>query len=680
MEAKRISKGIIIVMMGLFFLIITSPVYAIQRMGYILDEEGKKIPSPLSYTFHKAIDGADYKCGSFADPRDIFIDKKGNLFVADTGNDRILKFDRFGNFIRAFGSEEKFNEPNGVFVDEEGNLYVADTGNSRILKFDADGHLLKEYKKPTSPLFGGGYFIPVKLAVDAREYLYVLDRGTMQGLILLDGEGSFRGFFASVRLGFSLTRLLFQLFATKEQKEDARTRRNPRSYYSIDIDDSGFIYAVLRYLDKDQIKKISPVGINVYPIKRFYGEIQVEEWRRVLPQFVDVAVDELGIISVLDASSGKVYQYDQEGNLLVILGGWGEQKDISEYRISIATDKGGALYVLDNTKAIIEVFHPTKLTQLIHQAAKLHFEGKYYEAENIWREVARKNSNFALAHTGLGKALLKHGHYLEAMEEFKYAKDKGGFSKTFKEYRHVWLRKHFGWVALWVLLGIGTLVLLSKLIPKLLNKYGEKTGSFLKTFGSLFKILINPQETLDEVKKANLFSALLFVLLYFSISYLSLLLTSFHFSTFDPERTSFFMESLKFFLPWITWVFASYGVSIIFDGEGTFSSIYISSALCLSPYIIFSVPLSLLSRILVLEQQGYYNFLKYLIYAWIMFLFFFQVKVVHKFSAKKALGVSLLNIAGIGILWVGVVLIYALTYQIFDFVNQIVLEISILGY
>jgi len=80
------------------------------------------------------------------------------------------------------------------------------------------------------------------------------------------------------------------------------------------------------------------------------------------------------------------------------------------------------------------------------------------------------------------------------------------------------------------------------------------------------------------------------------------------------------------------------------------------------------------------QQQGYYNFLKYLIYAWVIFLFFFQVKAVHKFSTKKALGVSLLNVAGVGILWAGVVLIYVLTYQIFDFINQLVLEVSILDY
>ncbi len=670
-----------IVMMGLFFLlVITDPLYAVQKMGYILDQEGKKIPSPLSYTLYKTIDGADYECGSFALPRDIFIDKKENLFVADTGNNRVLKFDRFGNFVRAFGSAEKLNEPEGVFVDDEGDLYVADTGNNRILKFDTDGHLLKEYKRPTSALFREVYFSPVKLVVDARGYLYIVNSGTLRGLIVLDGKGIFRGYFAPIRLGFSLTRLFFQLFATKEQKEDLRTRRNPRSYSNIDIDDSGFLYALSQYLEKDQIKKITPVGINVYPTK-FYGETQVVgEPRRILPRFIDIAINEFGVISVLDVSSGKVYQYDQEGNLLIILGGWAEQKDPSEHPISIATDEKGALYVLDNTEAIIKIFHPTKLTHLIHQAVKLYFDGKYYEAENLWKEIAKRNSNFAFAHTGLGKALLKRGQYLEAMEEFEYAKDKDGFSKAFMEYRHIWLRKHFGWVAFWVLIGIVSLILLPKLIPKLVNKYGKKAGSFLKTFGYLFKILINPQETLDEVKKANLFSALLLVLLCFLITYLKILFTSFHFSTFDPERTSFFMESLKLFLPWVTWVFASYGVSAIFDGEGTFRSIFISSALCLSPYIIFSVPLSLLSRVLALEQQGYYNFLKYFIYAWIIFLFFSQVKVVHKFSAKKALGVSLLNVTGIGILWAGVVLIYVLTYQIFDFINQIILEISILDY
>lgn len=677
MWPKKISREMIII--GIFLLLITSPLYAIQRMGYILDKEGKRIPSLLSYTFYKEIDGADYKCGSFKDPKDIFIDKKGNLFVVDSGNSRIVKFDKFGNFIRVFGGEEEFNEPEGIFVDEESNIYVADTDNNRVLKLDTDGHLLKEYKKPSSPLFEETYFLPVKVVVDARQYLYVLDKGDTRGFVLCDAKGIFRGFFAPIYLPFSLTRLFFQLFATNEQKEDVRTRRNPKTYSNITIDDSGFIYTVSEYLGDSQIKKITPVGINVYPTK-FYGETRVVGEQRVNPRFVDVAVNKFGIVSILDSSSGKIYQYDQEGNLLAILGGVGEQRGLFKYPNSIATDEEGALYVLDNLESTIKIFRSAELTQLIHQAARLYFEGKYYEAENLWKEVSKRNSNFAFAHTGLGKALLKHGHYLEAMQEFKYAKDKEGFSKAFKEYRHIWLRRHFGWIALLVLAGIIVLVLLFKLIPKLLEEYGEKTGSFLKTVGHLFKILIFPRETLEDIRKANLFSVLLFVLLCFLVGYLRILLTSFHFSTFDPEKSSFLMESAKLFIPWATWIFASYAVSIIFDGEGTFKDIFISSALCLSPYILFSVPLCLLSRILVLEQKGYYDFLNYLIYGWVIYLFFSQVKVVHNFPSKKAVGISLLNVSGMVIIWASTVLVYALSYQIFDFVKQVVLEISIRGY
>lgn len=680
MHLRRMSKATILVSA---FLLVTmgfaGSLHAIQRMGYILDKEGKRIPSPLSYIFHKEINGTDYECGPFVDPKDICIDRKGNLFIADSGNDRILKFDKSSNFVRAFGSSKgEFNGPEGVFVDEEDNIYVADTGNYRVLKLDVDGRLLKEYKRPSSPLFGQGGFYPTKLVVDGRGYVYVLNKGDTRGLILIDGKGMFRGFFAPVRLPFSLTRLFFQLFATKEQKEDARTHRNPYCYSNVAIDDSGFIYTASEYLEKDQIKKITPVGINVYP-EEFYGETRVVRSETVLSQFIDLAIDNFGIVSALDVSSGNVYQYDQEGHLLAILAGKGKQENLFEHPISIATLEGGTLYVLDDVELNVKVFYPTKLTQLIHQSARLYFEGKYYEAENLWKEVARKNSNFALAHTGLGKALLKRGDYLGAMEEFRYAKDKEGFSKAFKEYRHIWLRKHFGWVALWILIGITALAILSKLVPKLLEKYGKEAGSFLKTFSHLFMILIRPRETLENIRKANLFSVLLFVLLFFLIGYLRILLISFHFSTFDPEKTSFFMESLKLFLPWITWVFASYGVSMILDGQGTLKDIFISSALCLSPYIIFSVPLSLLSRILVLEQKGYYDFLNYLIYAWVIFLFFCQVKVVHNFSSKKTVGFSLLSVLGVGIVWASAALIYALSYQVFDFVRQIILEISIRG-
>jgi tripartite motif-containing protein 71 len=66
-------------------------------------------------------------------------DGSGNVYVADSSNDRIQKFDASGAFLTTWGSlgsgNGQFNFPLGVATDGSGNVYVADSGNNRIQKF-----------------------------------------------------------------------------------------------------------------------------------------------------------------------------------------------------------------------------------------------------------------------------------------------------------------------------------------------------------------------------------------------------------------------------------------------------------------------------------------------------------------------------------------------------------------
>jgi hypothetical protein len=95
---------------------------------------------------------------------DVLVAPDGSIFVADghsnKTNNRILKYDRKGNFLLMWGKmgsgPGEFNAPHGLAMDKEGRLYVADRSNSRIQIFDQQGKFLAEWRQFGRP---SGIFI-----------------------------------------------------------------------------------------------------------------------------------------------------------------------------------------------------------------------------------------------------------------------------------------------------------------------------------------------------------------------------------------------------------------------------------------------------------------------------------------------------------------------------------------
>jgi hypothetical protein len=88
--------------------------------------------------------GAGAQSDLFQRPTDVAWDASGNIYVADgLGNARVAKFDKYGKFIKSWGSKGtaagQFNSVRGIALDAKGNVYVADAGNKRIQVFDGDG-------------------------------------------------------------------------------------------------------------------------------------------------------------------------------------------------------------------------------------------------------------------------------------------------------------------------------------------------------------------------------------------------------------------------------------------------------------------------------------------------------------------------------------------------------------
>ena len=71
-------------------------------------------------------------------------DTAGNVVVADTGHDRIVRLSAGGRFLGELGGG-LLSQPAGVAVDAYGDVYVADTGHSRIVEFAPDGGILRAW-------------------------------------------------------------------------------------------------------------------------------------------------------------------------------------------------------------------------------------------------------------------------------------------------------------------------------------------------------------------------------------------------------------------------------------------------------------------------------------------------------------------------------------------------------
>ncbi len=115
-------------------------------------------------------------------PRGIAVDGAGRVFVADTGNKRVVVYDAEGNFLAQFGGvgmgPGQLDEPVGIAVDSNGNVYVADTWNQRIQVFaSADGGLtwgvVSQWE--VAAWYGESLENKPLLAVDKAGHLFVTD-------------------------------------------------------------------------------------------------------------------------------------------------------------------------------------------------------------------------------------------------------------------------------------------------------------------------------------------------------------------------------------------------------------------------------------------------------------------------------------------------------------------------
>lgn len=670
---KKLIKPLIINLLLLFAFVnfsITSVKADTPYKTYTQDGYSNYVETQTAYTSV----GSITKVGDleFSAASDLKMGKNGYLYICDTGNKRVIVSTKDGELVKIIG-EGVLESPKGIFVTYDNSVYVADDKKEKVFVFSENGELLKEYGKPDSPLFGkGSTFKPQKLVVDKRGNIYVVSEGNSNGIIQLStaDNGSFLGYFGTNDTRVSLLTLFRKAIFTEEQ-EAKMVKSAPVSASNLSIDNKGLIYTISQGEKMQTLKKLNMAGKNI---------INATVFDQFPAAVTNGPLDNIFVVS----KDGFIYEYNSEGSLLFVFGG----KDDGRQRVGlfklatgIALDENEKLYVLDAEANKIEVFETTEFADLVHKALDLYQNGYYEESKGPWTEVLKMNSLFDFANLGMGEALFKEENYKGALQSYRLAKYKIGYSDAFWEIRNVWMRNNVGSVILY-LIALAILLKIIKFLDKKfkilkpLRKQVSKVTDIkiIKQVNYVWHFLKHPTDGFYGIKRENrvgYLSATILYFIYFVISVLDKYASGFIFRRVQEGRFDIFMDFYNIFSVFFLMIICNYLVSAINDGEVTFKNVYCGFIYSFAPYFLIKPFIIVLTNVFTNNERFILGFGNFVINAWIVILVIKMIKDLNDYTMKETIKVILLTAFTILIMVLVLFIVYVLLKQVVDFITSI---------
>ena len=670
------------------------------------------------YSGVKAEDLAAKK--TISNPSDLEVDDELNVYIADTDNNRIVVLDRYykvkfiiESFINEQGVPDKLAAPQGVFITSDkrvgtelipGRIFVCDTNNNRIVTFDRDGNFLAVIPQPESELFDeGAVYKPVALAVDQYDRLYVVSSTTYQGIIVMTDEGEFTGFVGAQKVVISLWDTIWRRFQTDEQRALSQTLVSTEFNNIALFGD--FIYVTTSSIDENKVqsaitgkstsgdyapvKMLNAAGTEIMRRNGFYppsGEVDMKK--------VNVSDEVFGVSTVVDVASGpektwsiidqkrsKVFTYDYDGNLLFAFGDTGRQLgNISTKGLAAVVYQGDNMLLLDRTAKSFTVYERTEYGDILINALHNQNERSYDRAIDDWMEILKRNSNFDAAYIGIGNALYRSNDLEEALEYYESAYDTANYSIAYKDMRKEWLSKYIILVPIVVIavaIAWSKLLKYAKKVNKRVSTSGEK-----KTYGKellyVFHIIFHPFDgfwDLKHEKRGSLRAA---------ITILAAVIVAFYYQSIGQgyllnpqgQYSTILATILSVGAPFALWTIANWCLTTLFDGEGSYKDIFIATCYAIAPMVIILIPTTLVSNVLVAEELDILSVINAFAFIWAGILIFFGMMVTHDYSMGKNFLTTLGTIVGMIVIMFIAILFTTLLGKLVSFITNIVTEIQ----
>ena len=683
---------------------------------YVYDVYGEALYSPDAYTAISSV-GSDYMGLEvpIENPGDMVTDEAQNVYIADTGNNRIVVLDRYykvnftiAEFSNDQGVPDRLTAPQGVFVSEPNEKYgkliwVCDTGSNRIVVFDEFGNFQRIVEEPESSLFDqDSVYKPVAIAVDAHNRLYVVSSTTYQGIIVMTDEGEFTGFIGAQAVQMTAWEIIWRRFQTKEQREAQETKVSTE-FNNITINkNKGLVYVTTSTIEesavagaitgKDKSGTNSPVkllnanGSEIMRRNGFWmpaGEVDfssrsTDEITGV-STIIDAAVGPEDTWSIIDEKRNRIYTYDFDGNLLFAFGDNGTMLGNLGSIEAIAYQDTNML-ILDKTNDNITVFQRTEYGNILLQAIAAESTQDFDLAINLWTDVLKRNSNFDSAYVGIGQAMYRNKDYANSLTYFESAYDTDNWSNSYKELRKEWMSTYF----LLLLLLIVGLIVVVMLFFKWMGKINKRvaTSGKKRTFGQEiaygFHIIFHPFDgfwDLKHEKRGSVRGAIFFIVLAIATFYYQAIGQGYLLDPF-ASLASVWAQVFGVLVPLFLFVLANWCLTTLFEGEGSFKDIFVAAGYCLLPIPLLVIPTTIYSNFCISTETDIIGFISTFAFIWLGLLLFFGTMVTHDYSMGKNIITVIGTVVGMVFIMFLAVLFTTLVGKIVGLVTNIVDEIQ----